>query len=82
MSYQPKLSSEAVEQSRAKRIEAYEKRLRDAAGAMYEALRYIADEESGWRFKRDPLEHARSVIDEMRDKAREAIALVDGNTKC
>lgn len=43
------------------------KRLRDS-------LETIADAESGWRFKLDPLEHARSVIEEMRDFARRALA--------
>ena len=46
---------------------------------LVEALRYIADDESGWRFKRDPLEHARSVVDEMRDMARAALAAAEGD---
>lgn len=37
------------------------------------ALHVIADEQSGWRFKRDPLEHARSVVEEMREMARRAL---------
>lgn len=41
---------------------------------MVEALRTIADEKSGWRFRVDPLEHARSVIEEMREVAARALA--------
>lgn len=41
---------------------------------LVEALEYIADEESGWKFRIDPLEHARSVVEEMRDLARAALA--------
>jgi hypothetical protein len=38
-----------------------------------EALAYIGDEESGWRFRVDPLEHAHSVIEQMRERARAAL---------
>jgi hypothetical protein len=45
--------------------------------ALREALARIADEGSGWRYKRDPLEHARSVIDEIRDLARAALSTTE-----
>ena len=47
---------------------------------LVETLEYIADEESVWRFKRDPLEHARSVVDEMRDMARAALTTANEPT--
>lgn len=55
-------------------------RLIAAAPELLEALRYIACEQSGWTFKVDPLEHARSVVEEMRDKARAAIAKAEGRS--
>jgi hypothetical protein len=50
----------------------------DVVDDLVEALRKIADEESGWRFKRDPLEHARSVVEEMREVARAALSRMEG----
>lgn len=42
-------------------------------------LRYIADAKSGWTFKVDPLEHAESVVDEMREMAAAAVARAESN---
>lgn len=42
-----------------------------------EALTQIADEETRYRFFRDPLEHARSVVEEMRQIAGAALEEVE-----
>ena len=60
--------------------EAENERLRRELDELREALAYIASEESGWTFKRDPLEHARSVIEEMRAMAQDVLAALDSGS--
>jgi hypothetical protein len=61
----------------------YVKLLREALSQrdeLREALAYIASEESGWGFKWDPLEHTRSVIEEMRAMAQDVLAALDSGS--